>query len=439
MEKPCLGGRLHELFFEFLLLWCTAWSCAVASGGGAEDMSRLLDTILQGHKPSVLPRLDQSGPVNVQIGMKVNAIVGLDTKTQVLNLRAILKVSWKDKTLHWSPDDYGNITSVILSQNALWMPDIALLNSLEENSYFLGGDGAKVKLGYDGQVDWAPAFNADFFCQTDVVKFPMDVNICVIKSGSWMQDDSLVHVEPMVGHIGLGPGVTNGQFRIEVGTADTTLNERDGLVHSDVSFILKLRRMPANMILSNLLPMFLIGALNVLSFVIPADNEGKVDLSLNIMLSTTMFLSVIHDDLPDRSDSIATVAVYVIALFVLSFLGVIGNTVVSLIHGSEQSQDHEQSRSLSASAGDISQEKQVDLFTCDQFFKTARRRRRSVSGEEEAGNPAIRCADQNQNESNTHLVRVESGSKAAKVNFACLVLSALCLFGCTLGAFMQII
>ena len=53
----------------------------------------------------------------------------------------------------------------------------------------------------------------------------------------------------MVGHIGLGPGVTNGQFRIEVGTADTTLNERDGLVHSDVSFILKLRRMPANMIL----------------------------------------------------------------------------------------------------------------------------------------------------------------------------------------------
>ena len=150
-----------------------------------------------------------------------------------------------------------------------------------------------------------------------------------------------------------------------------------------------------------------------------------------------LFLSNYYLAEPNRR--LASPAVYVIALFVLSFLGVIGNTVVSLIHGSEQSQDHEQSRSLSASAGDISQEKQVDLFTCDQFFKTARRRRRSVSGEEEAGNPAIRCADQNQNESNTHLVRVESGSKAAKVNFACLVLSALCLFGCTLGAFMQII
>ena len=56
-----------------------------------------------------------------------------------------------------------------------------------------------------------------------------------------------------------------------------------------------------------LLPMFVIGLLNIVSFLIPSDNSEKVSLSLNILLATAVFIGVVHDDLPDRSDTISSV------------------------------------------------------------------------------------------------------------------------------------
>ena len=58
---------------------------------------------------------------------------------------------------------------------------------------------------------------------------------------------------------------------------------------------------------SMLLPMFVIGLLNIVSFLIPSDNSDKISLSLNVLLATAVFIGVVHDDLPDRSDIISTV------------------------------------------------------------------------------------------------------------------------------------
>ena len=56
-----------------------------------------------------------------------------------------------------------------------------------------------------------------------------------------------------------------------------------------------------------LLPMFLIGLLNMVSFLIPYDSTEKISLSLNVLLATTVLIGVVHDDLPDRSDAISSV------------------------------------------------------------------------------------------------------------------------------------
>ncbi|GFR87298.1 neuronal acetylcholine receptor subunit alpha-3 [Elysia marginata] len=348
----------------------------------------------------------------------------------MLNLRAFLKISWRDETLFWRPEQYGNVTFVLLSQDALWLPDIALTNSLADN-IFPGGNGAKVKLSFDGRVDWVPAFNSEFSCQVNVVKFPMDVDTCVIKLGSWMYDDSLVHVEPMTGYTHLNPDVTNGQFYLEIGEPKEAFENYDGILHSTLHFVIKLERMPGFAMLSFLLPMFVIGLLNILSFVIPADNEGKVDLSLNIMLSTTMFLSIIHDDLPDRSDKIASIAVYVITLFVMSFLGVVGNIVVLLVHKGEQEREHSSgvSKSPSRAPSDTLEAKHFTV----RFRHSLRRQRPEMDS-----CPTAMSLDQSQTDDKAHDVRIVSGSKAAKINFVFLVVSAIGLFVVSLATLVLI-
>ncbi|GFS26876.1 neuronal acetylcholine receptor subunit alpha-7 [Elysia marginata] len=101
--------------------------------------------------------------------------------------------------------------------------------------------------------------------------------------------------------------VSNGQFVIEVAEPLLTVTAFDGLDYDFVHFQIRLLRRPFYTFLSMLLPMFVIGLLNVVSFMIPSDSGEKVSVSLNILLATAVFIGVVHDDLPDRSDTISSV------------------------------------------------------------------------------------------------------------------------------------
>lgn len=422
--------NIFKLLFGLKFLLQTASVCSGSVGGGAADMTRLLKTILNGHKSSVLPRVNQSHPVNVYIGMGVLAVIDLDTKTQVLTMTAFLKMSWRDATLTWTPDVYGNVTSVLLTQDDMWTPDIAVINSLTDN-IFPGNSGVQLKLSYDGWVHWVPVFNTQIYCQVDSIKYPNDEDTCVIKLGSWMYDDTQVHVEHLAGHTRLDPNVTNGQFHLEITDPGLTLEERGGLLYSSLHFSITLSRRPGYTFLSLLLPMFIIGLLTVLSFAISADDDEKVDMSLNVMLSTTMFLSVIHDDLPDRSDSIATVAIYVIALFMMSFLGVVGNVIVVVMNQREQTRAEDDELRKSR---DNSKDKKFSPTFTRKSFAPSLRTSASVLEAEMTLDP-----DQSGDVSAaTHSVLVVPSSQAAKLNFLFLIFSALYLFIFSLLTFVRI-
>ncbi|GFN91598.1 neuronal acetylcholine receptor subunit alpha-7 [Plakobranchus ocellatus] len=382
-------------------------------------MSRLLDKIFHGYKPAVLPRINNSRPVEVQVGLGIIAVVEL---------------TWRDQLLHWEPSDYGNITHVILSQNAIWKPDITLVNSLQQNIY-VGGDEVLLRLNYNGVISWQPAFYAGFTCEVDVTKYPMDVNICRIRLGAWMHDESSVHLEPMGQPTVLEPGIKNGQFHIEVVTPINTVAHYDGELYRFLYFGIKLHRRASYVFLSMLLPMFVIGLLNIVSFIIPADNEGKVDLSLNILLSTTVFIGVCHDDLPDRSDKISSIAVYVISLFVLSFLGVLGNTIVLLVHQHEESKQSRDAWSPTSTSTSNHTHDPGEDDTSDPFKQW----NNLIPYAEKAPQTRDTPSDQSEATSATPVIAVISASKAARLNLVFLVFSTFGLMACSGGVLLQML
>ena len=44
---------------------------------------------------------------------------------------------WYDELLHWDPDEYDNVTVLVLPANDIWLPEIAMLNRsvTEEEEY----------------------------------------------------------------------------------------------------------------------------------------------------------------------------------------------------------------------------------------------------------------------------------------------------------------
>ncbi|GFS14057.1 neuronal acetylcholine receptor subunit alpha-7-like [Elysia marginata] len=81
-----------------------------------------------------------------------------------------------------------------------------------------------------------------------------------------------------------------------------------------------------------LFPMMVSGLLGPVAFLIPPDDAEKVSVAVTVLLATAVFMGTIHDNLPEKSDQASTVAIYVVSLLVLSFLSVLGNTIVLMIH-----------------------------------------------------------------------------------------------------------
>ncbi|RUS69563.1 hypothetical protein EGW08_022673 [Elysia chlorotica] len=323
------------MYIRVILAFSILLDVAHASGGGAEDMSRLLKTLLTNYSSNVLPIVNKSKPVDVSVGIGIMTVVNLDTRSQVLHLRGYVKMSWTDYLLGWDPKDYGNISYVILPQDTIWKPDIIMGNSLRENIY-VGSEETRLFVGSQGYISWQPFFTSEFQCEVDVTKYPMDINICPITINSWMHDTTYIKMSAMHPHTMMESTVFNGQFSIEVAEPITSAEVYDGLKYDFLHFRIRLLRRPSYTFVSMLLPMFVIGLLNVISFMIPSDNSEKVSLSLNVLLATAVFIGVVHGDLPDRSDKISSVAIYVISLLILSFLGVLGNTLVLLLHRHDQ-------------------------------------------------------------------------------------------------------
>ena len=139
-------------------------------------------------------------------------------------------------------------------------------------------------------------------------------------------------------------------------------------------------------------------------------------------------------------------AIYVIFLLVLSFLGVLGNTLVLLVHQHDQDyppmpegyhgnshavESHDNSSSLLGS--EQSPEKQLSHSRLLNTTPTGQNNVSSV----QTSNLCDRYQNTRQELSSAH-VSVILRSRASRLNHAMLIASAVSLFGCTAAVFVLI-
>ncbi|CAL1543067.1 unnamed protein product, partial [Lymnaea stagnalis] len=298
--------------------------------GGAKDRKLLHSALFDNYTTSVRPCLDYSRPTNVTAKLNVGTIMGLDIKNQVLSINGFISFKWIDELLTWNPDDYGGIKDMVVPQTIIWKPDMAVYNSLEDDIY-LGGENLLADVNFKGEVRWEPGINLDATCQVDISQYPFDVNVCRLEVTSWMNDNSSVVLLLADEPIRMSGSVTNSQFWITADGAEILVDDFADKFYSTIYFHLKLKRRPAYLAMTLLTPVTLLAVLCVVSFLLTPEEPEKVSVAITVLLSFTVFLGVIDADLPETSDNMSLIVVYVDTLLLLSFLSVAGNALVIII------------------------------------------------------------------------------------------------------------
>uniref|UniRef100_A0A0B7A008 Neurotransmitter-gated ion-channel ligand-binding domain-containing protein n=2 Tax=Arion vulgaris TaxID=1028688 RepID=A0A0B7A008_9EUPU len=315
--------------------------------GGAEEMKMLHKKLLKDYVPEVRPSRFYNTSTKINVELHLSVVMGLDTKQQLVYLRAFFRFSWIDEYLQWNSTDYGGIERILVLQNNIWKPDVIIENAADEHD-MLGGERVFISVNSDGLAKWEPPFYLQGTCKLDMSKYPFDKSICPVTITSWMTDNQSTNIQWTGDPVNLDSMMINGEYDISSAGAVLKIGEYEDQFFETVTFRIKLARRPVYSIISLLIPLNLLAVLGILSFMMPPKEPEKVAISVTILLSFTVFLSIIENNIPPTSDTISLLVIYVSALLVMSFLSVVGNILVVTIKCSDESDErkHIQARSL---------------------------------------------------------------------------------------------
>ncbi|VDN82010.1 unnamed protein product [Brugia pahangi] len=301
------------------------------------DEQRLLRHLFGQYEKAVRPVRNASNTV-------------VDEKNQVLTINVWLDQEWKDELLVWDPKKFGGIKSVRVPCDLIWLPDIVLYNKqnfsvlltfsyqshirFSADDYAVGSMHSRAILFYDGTVFWPPPTQLRSTCKTDVTYFPFDSQHCSIKFGSWTYHGLQVDITNRSINVDLSNYVESGEFDlVRVFQKRRVVKYTCCLEpYPDVTFYIHIRRKTLYYLYNVVFPCLMMSVLTLLVFVLPPDSNEKIALGITVLLAFSVSVLAIAEKMPETSDSIPLIGIYLTIIMLLTSISVIMTVMVLNFH-----------------------------------------------------------------------------------------------------------
>ncbi|CAH1779885.1 unnamed protein product [Owenia fusiformis] len=296
------------------------------------DESTLRRQLMKDYDKLTRPRSDAQVTVDVDVSLWLWQIKELDEKNQILKTFGWLRFVWIDEFLQWKPEEFSNITELILPAQELWLPDVNLGNSankLIDSSFY---EDFRVDLAHTGEVLWSPGGSFDSACALDVTFFPFDSQICTLRFANWMYHGFHQNLSSKSGVV-LAKYTENGEWNI-VSTDIVVFNDyfQNKKPYPTADFILFLKRKPRYHIVHIVVPCIILTILVTFVFLLPPEAGEKVSMGITVLLSFSVFLLMVAEQIPKTSDSTPLLALYLAAVMTLSASSIILTVIILQMH-----------------------------------------------------------------------------------------------------------
>ena len=287
--------------------------------GSHSSATSLYDMISSSRYVYVRPVIDQSKPIQISMAFYLSKLRKFDEISGELGLTAYFEIRWVDETLFWDPEDYGNITDILLPHGTIWKPSFVSGNPFDDFSVIYS-DETLIRLQYNGSVTWKPADTFGISCEADVSKYPFDEQTCNFPIVPWNYLPRELTILPLADHVNMDRYVPHNVWEIK-GTAvwKPYVEQQEVLV-----FKFNLKRNSGFYLLNLILPICVLGILNLFVFLLPPESGERVGYSMTVLLSIVVFLTITSSSLPGTSEPrMPTIFLLLTGYVVLSVLIVI--------------------------------------------------------------------------------------------------------------------
>ncbi|XP_060567766.1 acetylcholine receptor subunit beta-type acr-2-like [Ruditapes philippinarum] len=312
MENKPREGYFLVTFVVFLLLANCHGCYGASSGHEIWDYLFLNGT----YNNEVRPVKDWGTPTHVNVSVAVIAVVDFNEVKQTIILTSKLTIVWKDEYLVWDPLNFGNITHIHVLQSKVWKPYLFLENSVSKQPD-MGSPSVNLIVSHEGVVEWNPVEVFKSTCAADVRKFPFDTQKCSMVFETQGYTNQEIEIHSVEDHIDFhGYGITSGWYVED--TDIETKSENGAEIHILCS--LTLRRNPTYFILNIFLPIVLLSFMNLCVFILPVQSGEKASFVITVFLSLAVFLTIVSSNLPENTDNVSILNIYVCICTLLSVI-----------------------------------------------------------------------------------------------------------------------
>ncbi|NXG29281.1 5HT3A protein, partial [Dromaius novaehollandiae] len=212
---------------------------------------------------------------------------------------------WMNTLVTWDPQDFCNISKVVLPLDTYWAPPVFILEVVNEQK--------SNKLEYsdvthNGSFNTSLTFQVTTMCSLKILKFPFDTQTCNISLASFLYPA----VTDLVMTLRRTPAemkkssqtyfLTDGEWKFTNLSTIEYVEEMDDSQFSVVTYMISMERRPILYVLNLILPTCALYLLDMAVLFGPSCLEEKINFQIAIILGSSMLAVILNNILPTSSD-----------------------------------------------------------------------------------------------------------------------------------------
>uniref|UniRef100_A0A914X036 Uncharacterized protein n=1 Tax=Plectus sambesii TaxID=2011161 RepID=A0A914X036_9BILA len=305
----------------------------------------VIDAIFQNYNSRVRPVLQQNITLDIQYELRVYSIMSIDEPEEIIDLLLWTVLLWHDQFLTWNPEDFDGCTSIKVAADQIWSPDVYFINTLDVAS--ISPTVAQyVSIFYNGSIRRALKYKAHLGCSMEINDFPFDTQNCPITVGLWTYNYSeailnlrypIVGLASYNGDPDFAPVMSNAsEFEIVSYTGAEIMTTVGSQNYSELHYTIGLKRRPAYYVFVILIPSYMLTSLCIIGIFTPNSNinerNEKVSLGLMTLMSMTVILNIVADQMPKGSKGLPLLGIFVLYEIGICAIAIILSVIIIIIH-----------------------------------------------------------------------------------------------------------
>lgn len=291
----------------------------------------LYNDLFKSYTPLERPVNNNDEKVVVNFTPSVMQLSELDVQQQVLVMSMWLTFGWNDANLLWNQSEYGNISSIKVPPNKIWIPDILMYNNADDG-FNENNQGIKLIVQNDGNCSYILPGLFKSTCKIDTTWFPFDEQKCNMKFGSWVYDGSELDLQVEHEEGDMSSLIENEEWQII--SFKSRRNEMYYFCcpepYVDVTFTLHIKRKSSRYYCNTILPSSIVAFCGLFVFFIPPESGSKLTFGVTILA----MLYICQNNFAEfrTSSTVPLIQTYLSCLISMILMSLVASIFVLNIH-----------------------------------------------------------------------------------------------------------